>query len=289
MNTHTSRHPWAGSFLEIALEGSSHETSLQKEVGKAMDLARFVQSLMNSGDDDSDLSRLNSCGWIAPLRVHAWTYQALAKAVTLSTETEGAFDITVKPRTIPGGPAARHQAFTGLADAGCWDDIELLPDCSVRFRRPLRMDLRGMMTAFAVDKVIDYLSNRRGISRAAVKADGHMRTFSHHSSTPLLPATGDSPGAPAVMLRPAVATAPAWFARGPAGAHRASPILHPRSGKAMRSNYRVSVFSRTSMEAGALVRAVLLSPQTLWNRLLKAHDSVALILTIRGEQILFPV
>jgi thiamine biosynthesis lipoprotein ApbE len=290
MNSLSIRHPWAGAFLDLALEGPCPEAVLRREAGKAMDLARFVQRLMSPHEEDRDLSRLNNCSWIAPLRVHPWTYQALIKAVTLSRETEGAFDITVRPKTVPGGPAGRHQAFTGLTEAGRWEDIELLPDCNVRFRRPLRMSLREMMTGFAMDKAIDYLSSRREITRAALKADGEMRTCGEGPHPlPLAESKAGEPIAPpAIMLRPAVTTLPAWFARSPAGAHRAAPVIHPRTGKVMRSNYSVSVFSRTSMEAGALVRAVLLSPQTLWNRLLKMHDSIALILTTKGEQVLFP-
>jgi thiamine biosynthesis lipoprotein ApbE len=119
-----------------------------------------------------------------------------------------------------------------------------------------------------------------------------MRTCGQGPNPLLLPAGSEgreSANTPAIMLRPAVATAPAWFVRSPAGAHRAAPIMHPRSGKMMRSNYSISVFSRTSTEAGALIRAVLLSPQALWNRLLRIHDSIALILTTKGEQVLFPV
>ncbi len=291
MNTLSIRQPWAGSFLEISLEGSGPEPVLQREAGKAFDLMRFVKRLMNCGDPDSDLSRLNSCAFLAPLRVHPWTHQALGAAISLSGETEGAFDITVMPRTVPGGPAGRHQSFTGLREAGQWEDIQLLPDSGVRFRRQLRVDLRDIMTGFAMDKAIAYLANRREITRAALTAGGETRTCG--AGAHALLASAGTPGkdsaTPAVMLRPAVSTAPAWFARGPAGAYRASPILHPRSGKPMRSNYSVSVFSKTSMEAGALIRSVLLSPQVLWNRLLTLHDSIALVFTTKGEQVLFPV
>ena len=63
------------------------------------------------------------------------------------------------------------------------------------------------------------------------------------------------------MLRPAVATSAAYFARKRVGLTRVSPIVHPHTGKPLRSNVSVSVFSRTCMEADALTKAVLLAPQ----------------------------
>lgn len=271
--------PLLGTSVEISLGGSGGEKALQKEAGKAFQLIRSVQQMMGFHDPESDVFRLNQCAHIAPLRVHPWTWQVLQQSLTLSEETEGAFDITVAPRAVKGGYSPRHRSFTALAEAAAWRHIELLPDCQVRFHQPLQIDLSDVAKGFAVDKAIDFLATR-GIPNASVLADGDRR---------VLGSASDLAGLPAVMLRPAVVTSPASFVRKRLGVTRVSPVIHPHTGKPLRNNQSVAVFSRTCVEADALAKAVLLAPQALWNRALKLHDSIALFLTSRGEQVLFPV
>lgn len=285
MNTATLTGTGPDSAVHIAVSGRCSEAVLRRETEKAMELARFVRRLMSPHDTDSDLARLNRCAYIAPLRVHPWTWQVLTEAVALSGETAGAFDITITPKSVRSGPEPRHQGCTLFKEAGRWEDIELLADCMVRFRRPLRLHFPEVTNAFAVDKALGYLNSRCEILSGAVQLGTERRACGNPAFSPL---TAEA-GWPAAMLRPAVTTVPAWFARSPGGKRRAAPVTHPRSGKILRTNQSISVFSRTCTEAAALTRAVLQAPQSLWNGLLKAHDSIALIITRHGEQVLFPV
>lgn len=280
--------PMLGTFVEIRLDGGTERT-LQKEAGKAFELIQSVQRMMGYHDPESDVSRLNQCAHVAPLRVHPWTWQVISQAVQLSEETEGAFDITIAPQLVKWGYLPRHKSFTTLGEAGQWKEIELLPDCQIRFHRPLQIDLGGIAKGFAVDKAVDLLATR-GISQATVNAGGDLRVHGAQSEMVAIrdPEEPQSRQHPSVMLRPAVATSAAYFARKRVGLTRVSPIVHPHTGKPLRSNVSVSVFSRTCMEADALTKAVLLAPQAVWNRVLKMHDSLALFITSRGEQVLFP-
>ncbi len=282
--------PLLGTSVEISLGGSGSDTTLQKEAGKAFQLIRSIQQMMGFHNPESDVSRLNQCAHIAPLRVHSWTWQVLRESLALSEETAGAFDITVTPRAVKSGFSPRHRSFTALEEAGAWRHIELLPDCQVCFHKPLQIDLGDIAKSFAVDKAIDFIATR-GIPSASVTADGDCRV---HGAQNTFLDQSDSAGPahsrqPAVMLRPAVATIPASFVRKRLGVTRVSPVIHPHTGKPLGNNQSVSVFSRTCVEADALAKAVLLAPQHLWNRALRLHDSVALFLTSRGEQVLFPV
>ena len=280
--------PMLGTFVEISLDGGT-ERSLQKEAGKAFEIIGSVQRMMGFHDPESDVSRLNQCAHVAPLRVHPWTWQVIEKAVKLSEETEGAFDITVAPQLVKWGYLPRHKSFTALGEAGLWKQIEMLPDCQIRFHQPLQIDLGDISKGFAVDKAIDLLATR-GIGQATVNAGGDLRVLGVQNEV----STGRDADAsqtrqhPSVMLRPAVATSAAYFARQRMGCSKVSPIVHPHTGKPLRSNVSVSVFSRTCMEADALTKAVLLAPQAVWNRVLRLHDSLALFITSRGEQVLFP-
>ena len=280
--------PLLGTFVSLTLHGAGEQT-LQKEAGKAFEVIRSIQHLMGFHDPESDVSRLNRCAHIAPLRVSPWTYQVIDHAIKLSAETDGAFDITIAPRLVKWGYLPRHQPFTAIMEANAWQHIELLPDSQVRFHQPLQIDLGGIAKGFAVDKTIDYLATR-GIAQAAVNAGGDLRVHGApmHETVIRDPEEPQSKHHPAVMLRPAVATSAAYFARKRIGVTRVSPIVHPHTGKPMRSNASVSVFAGTCMEADALTKAVLLAPQKLWNSVLKARDAFALFITSKGEQVLYP-
>lgn len=289
MNTIKRCQPLLGTFVEITLRSEKSETSLHQHATKAFELIRCVHHMMGFHDPDSDVSRLNRCGHVAPLRVHPWTYHVMNEAVRLSRETEGAFDITVAPRLVSSGLLPRHAAYTSLAEAGRWEDIQLLDGCSVAFRQPLQIDLGGIAKGFAVDKAMDYLSTL-GLDGAIVNAGGDIRVLGRVDSRVAIrdPRDPHRAGVPSVMLRPALATSAAYFVKQRSGLSKVTAIMHPRTGKPMKSNISVSVFSQTCIEADALTKAVLLAPQKLWNQVLAARDSVALLLTAKGEQVLFP-
>lgn len=290
MNTIKRCQPLLGTFVEITLTGNATETRLHQQAGKAFEMIRSVQRMMSFHDPDSDISRLNHCGHVAPLRVHPWTYHVIEQSVRLSRETEGAFDITVAPRLVKSGLLPRHGRVSCLAEAGRWEDIQLLENSTVGFRQPLRLDLGGIAKGFAVDKAVDYLSTL-GLQGAMVNAGGDLRVLGQADSRIAIrdPRDPHRVGVPAVMLRPALATSAAYFVRERSGLSKVTAILHPRTGKPMKSNVSVSVFAKTCIEADALTKAVLLAPQKVWNSLLTARDSVALLLTNKGEQVIFPV
>lgn len=288
MNRIKRCQPLLGTFVEITLEAPKSEERLHNDAGKAFELIKSVGRMMSFHDPDSDVSRLNRCAHIAPLAVHPWTWHVIDRAIKLSAGTEGAFDITVAPKLVKWGYLPRHTPFEQLSEAALWSDIEMLPDSRICFRQPLQVDLGGIAKGFAVDKAIDWLATR-GITRAVVNAGGDLRV---HGGGPHDLAIRH-PGSPqetlpSTMLRPAVATSAAYFARKRCGVSSVNPIVHPRTGKPLRSNESVSVFSPTCLQADALTKAVLLAPQTLWNALLKEADSLALFITRKGEQVLFP-
>lgn len=280
--------PLLGTYVEINLDGGS-ENSMHKEAGKAFELIGSIQKMMGFHNAESDVSRLNHCAYIAPLRVHPWTWQVIQKAVRLSEATQGAFDITIAPKLVQWGYLPRHKGGTALAEAGLWKEVEMLPDCHIKFHRPLQIDLGGIAKGFAVDKAVEFLA-ARGVEQACVNAGGDLRVHGAQNQPLVIRDPSEPHGKPypAVMLRPAVATSAAYFARKRVGLSRVSPIVHPHNGKPLRSNQSVSVFAHSCMEADALTKAVLLAEQPVWNRVLREHDGVALFLTTKGEQILFP-
>lgn len=290
LNTIQRCQPLLGTFVEITLIGDRTEARLHEHAGKAFEMIRSVQRMMSFHDTDSDISRLNRCGHVAPLAVHPWTYHVLEQSVQLSRETEGAFDITVAPRLVRSGLLPRHTQVSSRVEAGRWEDIALLGGRAVSFRQPLQVDLGGIAKGFAVDKAVEYLGTL-GLHGAVVNAGGDLRVLGQADNRVAIrdPRDPHRVAVPAVMLRPALATSAAYFVKAACGLQKAAAIMHPRTGKPMKSNVSVSVFAKTCIEADALTKAVLLAPQKLWNQVLTARDSVALLLTKQGEQVMFPV
>ena len=164
MNTIKRCQPLLGTFVEITLTGSAGPEKLHRHAGKAFEMIRSVQRMMSFHDADSDISRLNCCGHLAPLQVHPWTYHVLEQAVQLSQETEGAFDITVAPRLVSSGLLPRHGSQTSLAEAGRWEDIVLHGGRAVSFRRPLQLDLGVVALGGGRQRPSDSIDHGVGIS-----------------------------------------------------------------------------------------------------------------------------
>ena len=292
MNRIKRCRPLLGTFVEITLEDHRSEAWLQQTASEGFGLIQSVQAMMSYHSPDSDVSRLNQCGHLTPLTVHPWTYQVMQKAVQLSIATEGAFDITQVPRLVAAGLLPPHGRGQAPGEASRWSDIEFLKDGNmpqIFFRAPLKVDLGGIAKGFAVDKAIDFLS-ARGVTRAIVNAGGDLRVHGSDQMEISIrhPERPQSEMFPTRMLRPAVATSGAYFVRQRAGVSNANHIIHPRTGKMLRTSDSVSVFAPTCMEADALTKAVLLAPPLLWNQTLADHNSLALFITRKGEQVLYP-
>jgi FAD:protein FMN transferase len=208
-------------------------------------------------------------------------------AEKLSTQTHGAFDVTLTPRVVTTGLSPRHQRQTQLTEAGRWEEI-VFPESGshlVAFQRSLKIDLDGVARAFAVDKAIDYLASL-GLAQAVVEAESDRRI---HRRPACEFAVGEShESAAGDMLRPALVSRAAFFVKQRLGYAKPPQIIHPRTGRALKMNQSVSVYAPSCLVAEALTRAVLIAPQSLWNEALSAYDSLALFVTRQGEKVLFP-
>lgn len=289
MNRVKRCRPLLGTFVEITIEDAQSEARLHEAIGGAFEVVGSVGSLMSFHDEESDVSRLNRGAHQAPVRVNPWTWRVIDHALKLSAATEGAFDITVAPQLVKWGYLPDHLSQPSADETARWTDIELQAGDHIFFRRPLQIDLGGIAKGFAVDLAIDHLS-ACGVYSAIVNAGGDLRV---HGEGPREFAIRH-PGAPQAeavqtsMLRSAVATSAAYFSRKRHGSSMVNPIVHPHTGKPVRSGASVSVFSHTCLQADALTKVVLLAPEPLWNRILCDSDSRALLITKKGELLFFP-
>lgn len=138
-----------GTFVEIAAAGS----------GGALDAAfaaiERVEHLMSPHRAESDLGKMNRLAASGKVRVDAWTFEVLSRAKEIWAATDGLFDPT------------RERRFGG---------VRLDAERTVRFERPLTIDLGGIAKGWAVDRAVEALKNR-GVAAGSVNAGGDVRAF----------------------------------------------------------------------------------------------------------------
>jgi thiamine biosynthesis lipoprotein len=122
---------------------------------------------------DSDVSRLNREAHRHPTRVGPHTFAVLELAQVFAEMTDGIFDITTASQLVEWGVLPKPQAPPTSVEAS-WRDIELGSNRTIRFRRPLLIDLGGVAKGYAVDCAIDSLT-RHGVQDCCVNAGGDLR------------------------------------------------------------------------------------------------------------------
>lgn len=289
MNRLKRCQPLLGTFVEISVEDARSEEALDREIDRAFQEIAEVGRIMSFHDPESELSRLNQSGHREPVRVHPWMHEVIDLALWLSERSEGAFDVTVAPQLVKWGFLPKHAGVSRETDAASWRDIDLSDEGHIGFRRPLQIDLGGIAKGFAVDKAIEHLESC-GIESAVVNAGGDMRVHGANPEEVMIrdPRAPHSRTISSEMYRAAVATSASYFAKRRHWFSRVNHLVHPETGRPLRSRHSVSVFSGSALVADALTKVVLLAPQEIWIELLRETGSLALLINRKGEQILLP-
>src|SRR2546426_1649841 len=88
--------PLLGTFVTISVYAASRDPA-HSAINAAFDEFRRVDDLMSIHRADSELSRLNSRAASEPVPASADLFRVIAKAQEIAGETEGSFDITIRP------------------------------------------------------------------------------------------------------------------------------------------------------------------------------------------------
>jgi FAD:protein FMN transferase len=213
-----------------------------------------VHRLMSFHDPESDVSRLNRSAHRGPVAVHPWTWHVLKAGVEFSSHSGGAFDFTIAPllqrwRYLPG----RHSGSGG----GGWNDVCLGEDCTVRFGRPLALDLGGIAKGHAVDLAVAALRDA-GVPQGLVNAGGDLRVFGEntrevHIRHPLAP--GSSAGV-ITLAEKSAATSAVYFSRRGSGCRTRSPLVHGRTRRPCVDDFSATVIAGDCLVADALTKIV---------------------------------
>lgn len=167
--------------FELVLPGDSPGLRAAGEEALA-EIAR-IESMLSLYKASSEVANLNARAATEPVRVSAEMFALLQRAVALSRETKGAFDITIAPLVRcwgfmrgQGAVPSDGDIEESRANVGC-DLLELnVADRSVRFQKPgVMLDFGAFGKGYAVDRAIEIL--REGSVASALLHGGTSTVF----------------------------------------------------------------------------------------------------------------
>lgn len=142
-----------------------------RAIDSAMAELREVENLLSLYRPDSALRRLNHAGVIKS--PHPWLVQILQKAIRLSQQTNGAFDVTVQPLWELYAAAKESGRLPALAEVETirrkvdWRKVAISPN-EIHLRETgMAVTLNALAQGFAADRVLAVL-RQHGIRHALV-------------------------------------------------------------------------------------------------------------------------
>lgn len=242
-----------------------------------------IDNLMSFHQRQSNLSELNQFAYEYPVIVDAMTYEVLALAKELFTNTGGSYDCTVAQHLqiqglLPHAIEIRHTNVQAVHNH--WHSLEhliLTNDSIVSFNKPLLIDLGGIAKGYAVDQACKVLMSC-GVTAACVNAGGDLRVFGEqqtdiHIRHPLQPQQLIYAGQ---LRNGALASSANYFIEQCPTSKRKSALIDPHSGNPILTQKSFSVIAPTCAIADGLVKALAVD-QDLSASYFKHYEAQALI------------
>ncbi len=246
--------PLLGTLVSIAIRRlpSSRAHPLIEAGFRAIE---EIHRLMSFQDADSEISRLNREAAARSVTVDPRTFHVLRQAIRFAAASLGAFVIAVAAKLAEYG-FLPHPAVACQPDAAAsWRDIELERGGSVRFHRPLWIDLGGIAKGYAVDQAIERMRSEPE-AQCCVNAGGDLRVCGPAAQLVYLNFATDSLRA-VRLLDGSLASSSGHTQR---RAHRSGwvgPHIDGVRRRSMGTRSFVSVLAQQCMTADALTKVVL--------------------------------
>jgi thiamine biosynthesis lipoprotein len=175
--------PLLGTFVTVSV-WSADAAAAQRAISAAFDEIRRADALMSLHRTDSELSRINAQAATNAVTVSPELFNVLALAQRIAAETDGAFDVTIRPVADLWGFIWKEHRLPTEAELQAtlprvgFRKVELEAAMrTVRFREPgVSVDLGGIGKGVAVDMAIAKL-RELGVTNAMVRAGGDLRVI----------------------------------------------------------------------------------------------------------------
>lgn len=208
----------------------------------------------------SELSRMNREAFQQNIQVHPLLYALLQRAQKIFLASSGLFDCTVADVLVKWAILPPQSVIPEQATQA---DVLLLPNNTIRYTKPLLIDLGGIAKGFAVDLAIHTL-RQHGIKYAVVNAGGDLRVLgnhvepisvrSPHNFQQLISMGGLSAGA--------FATSAIYHSQRKFQQETVTALVNPRNRQAIITPHSFSVIAPTTWLADALTKVVSITTNT---------------------------
>jgi thiamine biosynthesis lipoprotein len=179
----TRSQPLLGTFVVVSAYGTNR-AAIHEAISAAFDEVRRADAMMSIHREDSELARVNAQAALGPVKISPELFRVVALAQSVARETEGSFDVTIRPLADLWGfiwkeyrlPTANELAV--VLPRVDYRHVELNEnESTVRFRtNGVSLDLGGVGKGFAVDLAVAKLQ-QLGINNALVRAGGDLRVI----------------------------------------------------------------------------------------------------------------
>jgi len=169
------------TIVSVTVSSGSEEKA-KAATDKAFNELERLAKLLNFYSEDSEISTINRHAGDKPVKVSPETFEIIEKAVYVSENTEGAFDVTVGPlvrlwdfqkKIIPYKVTVKEK----LKLVG-YKNIVIDRNTSTVLikKKGMQIDLGGIIKGYAADKAVEILK-QQGIKAGIVAVAGDIKTF----------------------------------------------------------------------------------------------------------------
>ena len=264
----------------------------------ALDEIDRLEAQLTVYRDSSEVSRLNHLAALQSVPVEEKLFSLLELAARISSETEGAFDITAGalirawgfyrgPRRVP----AVEERVEALSRVGMRHVILDSEARTVRYQRPVEINLGSIGKGHALDRVAELLRRERNLSSALLQG-GHSSVYAMGSEP------GNDRGWAVGISHPwnpkrrlallrlrdrALGTSAATFQYLVYDGRKLGHILDPRTGWPAEGMASVSVTAPTAAAADALATAFFILGVDKARAYCEKHSEIGALLLPEGE------
>jgi len=269
------------------------EKRAEEALADAESILRGIELEVSSWLNSSLIGRFNMAPAGEAIKLSDISSAILHHAQAAYLETDGTFDITVRPLILLWRESVQAQRFptpeeiTRARGTSSWDLIDLRPDEIARRSDGVEVDLGGIAKGYAIDRAIEVMRSA-GVAGGLVDVGGDLRVFGQPPDGHSWPVEIHDPADSGIVGRlsiesGAVCTSGDYSRFNEIGGERFSHIIDPRTGRPAESAVSVTVLAPSALQADIWATALsVLGPDGIESlpegieAMLLVHDGMAL-------------
>ncbi len=169
------------TYFEIILYSSLNQNEAEKIANESFLIARRLEEKYSTTLSNSSVFMWNN-SLPEEFNIDRESYNIILDAINISRETSGAFDITVYPLIKLWGFLNQEYRFPSNSEIKAvinkvsYKNM-ILKENKLLLIKNCQIDLGGILKGYTVDRMVEYLTSRTGISAGIVNAGGNLKVF----------------------------------------------------------------------------------------------------------------